>query len=207
MNITRLCLPVLLLSALAVGQPKSIPVMPYDSLMSDRVSVDGYVDLEDDEYPASFQDKSTGITVYWGFDDSLVYVALEAKGTGWLGIGFGSSKMNESNMVVGFYNDDSSDVMNHRGAGYGHSEIVAAGFDFDADIDYDDETNITTLEFAYPLSWPVSKGLAIPGLVPGDVYDLILARNAKSISLAARHGSKSALKFAMAPVPGAPKDK
>lgn len=209
MNLARLAVPVLLLAAAAFAQPKSLPVMPYDSLMFDRVSVDGYVDPEDDEYPAFFHDKPTGITVHWGFDDEHVYIALEAKGTGWLAIGLGSPKMNESNMMIGYYTDDSSDVTNHRGAGYGHAEVAADtnAIDFDADIDFDDETGVTTLEFSYPLDWRGARGLAVPGLVPGDVYDFILARNPKSPSLAAKHGSKSALKFAMAAKPEPPPGK
>jgi hypothetical protein len=189
------------LLALAAAQPKEIPVMPYDSLMSDRASVDGYVDVEEDEYPASFYDKASGLTVYWGFDDSAIYVALETKGKGWMAIGFGSPKMNESNMVIGYYSEDSAEVFNQAGAGYTHKDVAADSLNWDAEIDHDDEIGVTAMEFAYPLKWPKREGLAIPGLVAGDVYDLILAQNTKSISLTAAHTSKSALKFRMAASP------
>jgi hypothetical protein len=203
---TRLCLLLGFLAALCFGQPKEMPVMPYDSLMEDRVSVDGYVDLEENEYPASFADKASGLSVYWGFDDSMLYVALETRAKGWLAIGFGSPKMNESNMFIGYYCDDSSGVFNQRGAGYAHTNLpLPDSFDYDAEIDHDDETGITALEFAYPLKWPQSEGLAVSGLVPGDVFDLILAQNTRSISLAAPHTNKSSFKFRMAQTPPTPK--
>lgn len=201
----RFFLPLVLLAGLVLGQNKELPVMPYDSLMEDRVSIDGYVDREENEYPASFYDKASGLTVSWGFDDSLVYVALETKGKGWFAIGFGSPKMHESNMVIGYYSDDSSDVRNQYGVGYGHSDIVLPDtFDFEAEIDRDDETGVTALEFCYPLNWPVKKGLAVAGFAPGDVFDMILAQNTKSISFTAPHTHKSALKFRMAPIPPKP---
>jgi hypothetical protein len=201
----HLALPFISLLVMAVGQPGELPVMPYDSTMEDRVSIDGYVDHEDEEYPASFADKASGMTVNWGFDDSMVYVALESKGKGWMAVGFGSPNMNESNMIIGYYCDDSAGVINQLGAGHGHSDIVLPdSFYLDAEIDRDDETGITTLEFSYPLTWPANQGLAISGFAPGDVFDMILAQNTKSISFTSPHTNKSALKFRMAPAPAKP---
>ncbi len=191
------------------------PVVPYDSLMDERVSIDGYLEkaedvADEDEYPGSFSDPRTGITVSWGYDDSLLYVALSAKGKGWLAIGFGSPVMNGANMFIGYYTDDSVLVVNHVGAGYSHKP--AAGNDSlleDWEVDYDDETNTTTMEFCYPLNWQGVKGAAISGLKPGETYDLILARNPKSPSFAAKHAQKSNYRFRLAekPVPEKVKQK
>lgn len=198
----RYALPLACLTALALGVPASPPVMPYDSLMEDRVSVDGFVDTEDGEYPATFADKASGLTVHWGFDDSFIYVALETRGNGWMAIGFGSPKMEESNVIVGYYNDDSANVYNQVGIGNARTEIVPGdSSELDAEIDRDDETGVTTLEFIYPLTWPTAEGLAISGLAAGDVFDLILAQNTKSISFSQPSTNKSALKFKMAPLP------
>jgi len=191
-----------LLSALYAQAGKDTLIMPYDSLMDERVNVDGYVDLEDEEYPASFRDPATGITVYWGYDDSLIYIALAAKGKGWLAIGFGSPVMNGSNMFIGYYTDDSVLLVNHIGTGRTHG--AAKGNDSlleDWEIDYDDETNTTVVEFVYPLNWAGLKGSAVSGLVPGETYDLILARNPKSPSFAAKHSQKSHQLFRLAPKP------
>jgi hypothetical protein len=197
----RYALPLVCLTAVVFGQPApQVQVMPYDSSMEDRVSADGYVDVEENEYPATFADKASGITVYWGFDDSLMYAALETKGAGWLAIGFGSPNMNEANIIIGFYSDDSAEVYNQVGVNFTHAapaEGDSALADWDYDIDRDDETGITTMEFSYPLKFPALTGLAIPGLEPGDTYDMILAQNTKTISLNAKHTNRSALKLKM----------
>lgn len=180
--------------------PPHVPVVPYDSLMEDRVNVDGYVDLEEQEYPAHFVNPATGITVYWGFDDSCIYVALTSRGQGWLGIGFGSPTMHESNMVIGFYSDDSAGVVNHIGQQHVHSPVAdSLALLEDYDIDFDDETGVTTMEFVYRLNWTGLQGLR--GLEPNDTYDLILARNAKTISLSQTHAQRAQLKFRLAENP------
>jgi hypothetical protein len=187
----------------AAGRPAAAPaVVPYDSLMEERVSVDGYVDLEEDEYPASFANPATGITVYWGYDDSCIYVALTSRGKGWLGVGFGSPVMHEANMVVGFYSEESSGVYNVVGQQHVHSPVPESSSVLEEyDIDFDDETGLVTLEFAYPLHWPSVKGTAVSGLEPNDTYDLILARNARTVSLSEQHAQHSQLKFRLAENP------
>ncbi len=175
-------------------------IVPYDPDLEEWVSVDGYVDVEENEYPASFRDPVTGITVYWGCDDSLIYVALEAEGKGWLAIGFGSPVMDGANMIIGYYSDDSAMVVNHVGKGKMHRVVSGtAELLVDWDVDYDDETNTTTMEFVYPLDWKGLSGTAIAGIKHGGSYDLILARNAKSVSLSAKHGQKSKYRFQLAP--------
>lgn len=200
---TKIAFIILFSLSLLYGQKeKGTLQIPYDSLMDDRVSVDGYIDIEEQEYPASFRDPATGITVYWGYDDSLIYVGLEAKGKGWLAIGFGSPVMDGANMFIGYYTDDSAEVINHIGKGRTHSaakENVSL-FD-DWEIDYDEETNTTAMEFTYPLNWTGLKGAAITGLLPGETYDLILARNPKSPSLGAKHSQRSHYTFQMGPKP------
>lgn len=192
---------VTVVAVLAQSKP-ALPVMPYDSLMDDRVSVDGYIDLEENEYPASFTNAATGLTVYWGYDSEFVYVGVSGKGKGWMAIGFGSPQMHEANMFIGYYSDDSAGVLNHVGRNYAHA--APAGNDSlleEADIDYDDETGATAMEFIYPRQWTGVKGAAVSGLQPGDIYDLILARNAKTASLGQKHGQKAQLQFRLAEMP------
>jgi hypothetical protein len=179
-------------SPLFAQQKVDTLVVPYDSLMDYRVSVDGYIDVEDEEYPASFKDPATGITVYWGHDDSLIYVGMEAKGKGWMAIGFGSPVMNGSNMIIGYYSEDEPAVVNHIGSGRMH-RAVKGGDTLIADweFDYDDEANTVVMEFVYPLRWQGLSGTAVKGLAPDSVYDLILARNSRSASLGVKHGQKS----------------
>jgi len=185
-----------LLLGVAVALASAQTVIPYDSLMEDRVWIDGVIDNEDGrEYPATYVDKASGLTVHWGFDDSLIYVGLETQGRGWMAIGFGSAKMHESNMMIGYYTDDSTDVVNQVGANYAHARSPQSDTAIrEAEIDFDDEAGITTMEFAYPLQFPSAQGLAVPALVPGETYDVILAQNTKAVSLNAKHTHKSALK-------------
>ena len=188
-------------AALALASAQ--PVIPYDSTMVDRVGIDGTIDNEDGpEYPATIADKVSGLTVHWGFDDSLMYVGLQTKGRGWMAIGFGSAKMNESNMIIGYYTDDSTDIVNQIGANYAHVRAPQSDSAIrEAEIDYDDETGITTMEFAYPLQFPAGQALAIPALTPGEACDVILAQNTKDVSLNAKHTHKSALKVKLAANP------
>ena len=193
-----------LASAAPVGQPASAqPMIPYDSLMDTRVGIDGVIDNEEGrEYPATYSDKASGLTANWGFDDSLMYVGLVTKGRGWLAIGFGSPTMNESNMIIGYYTEDSTEVTNQVGANHVHAGSPQSDSAIrEAEIDYDEETGVTTMEFTYPLHFPIGAALAVPGLAPGGTYDVILAQNTKSVSLNAKHTNFSALKVKLADKP------
>ena len=83
-KVTRMLLLMLVSGFALTAVAADMPVMPYDSLMEDRVSADGWVEREEEfEYPAEFKNPATGLTVSWGFDDRNMYVALETKGKGW----------------------------------------------------------------------------------------------------------------------------
>ena len=192
-----------LLLGAALAWASAQPVIPYDSLMDSRVGIDGVIDNEEGpEYPATYLDKASGLTVHWGFDDSLIYVGLETKGHGWLSIGFGSAKMNESNMIIGYYTEDSTEVMNQVGGDHVRVRSPqSASAIREAEIDFDEETGITTMEFIYPLHFPTGEALAVPGLEPGGTYDVILAQNTKSVALSAKHTNLSVLKVKLADKP------
>ncbi|HTW92406.1 MAG TPA: DOMON domain-containing protein [bacterium] len=208
MKFSRFALPLAVLGALAVCRAQKLPVIPYDSTMQDRVLIDGQIDNDDgQEYPATFLDKASGLTVNWGFDDSLIYVGLQTKGRGWMAIGFGSPEMNESNMIIGYYTDSSNEVVNQIGAGHAHAQSPQSESAIrESEIEYDEETGITTMEFTYPLKFPSGQGLAISALVPGQTCDIILAQNTKTASLSAKHTNYSTLKVKLAdkPLPAKP---
>ncbi len=198
----RLSLALFAFVALAPGQARQVPVIPYDSMMADKFNADGEIDREEPEYPASLADKASGLTVSWGFDDSLIYVGLETKGRGWMAIGFGSDKMHEANMLIGYYTEDSTEVVNQIGANYTHANSPMSDSAIrEAEVEFDEETGVTTMEFAYPLQFPNVKGLAVPGLVPGDTADVILAQNTKTPSLSVKHTNKNVLRVRLAENP------
>jgi len=192
-----------LLLGAVLASASAQPVIPYDSLMDTRVGIDGVIDNEEGrEYPATYKDKASGLTVNWGFDDSLIYVGLESKGRGWVAIGFGSDKLNESNTIVGYYTDDSTEVMNQFGSNRSGARSPQSDSAIrEAEIDYDEETGVTTMEFTYPLHFPAGGAPAIPGLEPGGTYDIVLAQNTKTVSLDAKPTNLSALKVKLAEKP------
>lgn len=202
---------VLLIVALSLGvaqqkESKTPQVVPYDGALAEWVSVDGFVDDDEQEFSGTLTDPATGITVNWAYEDSLLYVALSARGTGWLAVGFGSPKMEKSNILIGYYTDDSTNLENHIGSGWSHKPANIDLID-DWEVDYDDETNTMVIEFTYPLQWTGLKGTAISELIPGQTYHLILARNPKSSSLTAKHAQKASYTFTLAPKPEpAPED-
>ncbi len=187
----------------AQKRQEKLAVIPYDATMEDWVSVDGFVDDDEDypEYPARFVDPVTGITLYWGYDDSLLYVAMQAKGTGWMALGLGSAVMDGVNIFIGYYTDDSVALANHIGSGYKHQPVKGVELLEEWEVDYDDETNTTTIEFVYPLDWTGLKGTKVSGLVPGQTYDFILARNPRSASFIAKHSQRSTGKLMLQPEP------
>lgn len=195
---------LLLVAALALASAQ--PLIPYDSLMDTRVGVDGVIDNEDGpEYPATYTDKASGLTVNWAYDDSLLYVGLTTRGRGWQAIGLGSAKMDAANMIIGYYTEDSTEVMNQVGANHSHARSPQSDSAIrEAEIDFDDETGVTTMEFIYPLKFPAGNSLAVSGLAPGGTYDVILAQNTKSVSLNAKHTNLSALKVKLADKPQPP---
>ncbi len=203
MIIRRFALLLAGLGALALCRAQKLPVIPYDSTMQERVMIDGTIDNEEGpEYPASFSDKASGLTVNWGFDDSLIYVGLQTKGRGWMAVGFGSPKMNEANMMIGYYTEDSTEVMNQIGANHTHALSPQSDSAIrEAEIDFDEETGVTTMEFAYPLKFPSSPGLATTALVPGQTYDIILSQNTKTVSLDTKHTNRNTFKVKLADKP------
>ena len=192
-----------LLFGAALAWASAQPVIPYDSLMGSRVGIDGVIDNEEGpEYPATYLDKASGLTVHWGYDDSLIYVGLETKGRGWMAIGFGSPTMDKSNRIIGYYSEDSNEVVNQIGAGHAHTGSPQSDSAIrESEIDYDEETGVTTMEFTYPLQFPAGEKLAVPGLEPGGTYDVILAQNTKSVSLSAKYTNFSALKVKLGDKP------
>jgi hypothetical protein len=132
----------------------------------------------------------------------MIFVGLETRGRGWMAVGFGSEKMHESNMIIGYYTDDSIVVANHIGANYTHANSPKSDSAIvEAEVEFDDETGVTTMEFAYPLAFPYVKGLAVAGLAAGDTTSIILAQNTKTVALNAKHTNKNVLRVRLAEKP------
>lgn len=77
------------------AQPWVVPVVGKSAAV-----IDGAVSAN--EYPATFTDPKTSVTVWWQADSANLYVALKSPGQGWLAIGLGADGMNGAAMVIAF---------------------------------------------------------------------------------------------------------
>jgi hypothetical protein len=146
-------------------------LMPYDPDMENLVDVDGSID--EDEYPESFYNEPTMVTVYWGCDDSLMYIGLKAPVCAWLSIGFGSPKREGSNLIIGKISEDSIEIGNYLGTKDGYKYIGGEN-DLIRDWEIDDEEDTVTMEFIYPMTFPTESGMAVEKIEHGKTYNFTL---------------------------------
>lgn len=165
-----------LLVTFLFAQPPDTLLMPYDPEMEELVDIDGTIDP--DEYPESFYDEPTLVTVAWGCDDSLIYVGLKAPKCAWLAIGFGSAKREGSNLIIGTITEDSIEIGNYLGTKDGY-KIIGGDEDYILEWEIDEEEDTITLEFIYPMNFPAESGMAVTKLEHGKVYNFTLGMSKK----------------------------
>jgi len=150
-------------------------------------AIDGVVGAN--EYRNSLNDAATGIRVHWHNDAVVLYVALVAPGTGWVGIGFDpDSRMQGANYILGAVSGGVLSItdefgvsgVTHRTDAVAHI-VQAAG---------QEAGGVTTIEFAIPLA---SGDAEDKPLAPGQVVTALLAMNATQDSFSARHTARSAI--------------
>jgi len=169
-------LALLSLATFLFAQPSDTLLMPYDPEMEDLVDIDGTI--EPDEYPESFYDEPTLVTVAWGCDDSLIYVGLKAPKCAWLAIGFGSAKREGSNLIIGTITEDSIGIGNYLGTKDGY-KLIGGEEDYIVEWEIDEEEDTVTLEFIYPMNFPAESGMTVTKLEHGKVYNFTLGMSKK----------------------------
>lgn len=162
--------PLFLVTVL-FAQAQDTLLLPYDPDMGSLIDIDG--DIEEDEYPESFYDEPTLVSVNWGCDDSLLYIGLKAPYCAWLSIGLGSTKREGSNLIIGKITEDSTEVENYLGTKDSYKMIKEDRI-IDWDIDEDEEENFVVMEFVYPMTFPAESGLAVTKLEHGKSYNFNL---------------------------------
>lgn len=162
--------PLFLVTVL-FAQTEDTLLLPYDPDMESLIDVDADIDV--DEYPETFYDEPTLVNVYWGCDDSLLYIGLKAPYCAWLSIGFGSTKREGSNLIVGMITEDSIEVDNYIGTKDGYKPMKADRI-IEWEIDEDEEENYVVMEFIYPMVFPAESGLVITKLEHGKSYNFNL---------------------------------
>jgi hypothetical protein len=113
-------------AGVAQGKPAGgAPDNPHAIPNLERVDVrlDGRV--SPGEYPARFVEPKTGIGVSWVSDGTLLYVALENPGPGWVAIAFGSGKIRGTSMFIGYHDGAGGKVDEHSGFFFSNHMPVA----------------------------------------------------------------------------------
>lgn len=148
-------------------------------------SIDGTV--SPGEYRHAMTDSTTGITVSWQNDATLLHIGIVSPGTGWVGIGFDpTSRMQGANYILGAVADGVLSITDefgvsgtlHRTDAQSHV-IQAAGREADG---------LTFVEFAIPLA---SGDAEDRPLSPGQTVTILLALSSSQDSFTARHTARS----------------
>ena len=164
-----------------------------------NVKIDGVI--QDGEYPASYQDLETGMEAFWVHDDQYIYVGLKSPGTGWVGIGFGSSLMSGANIIIGYVDDQTGEVhiSDETGKGHRHSSDESLGGQNNI-VSYagSQQNNSTIIEFLFPLK---SSDSLDPEIKIGKPIDIILAYHPTADDFTSYHGSTYSILTALVEAP------
>lgn len=150
-------------------------------------AIDGVVGAG--EYRNALTDPTTGIRLDWQNDSRILYVALTAPGTGWVGIGFDpDSRMQGANYILGAVADGAVSITDEFGvSGVTHrtdaqtNVIQAAG---------QESESVTVIEFAIPLA---SGDAEDKPLAPGQLVTVLLGMSATQDAFSARHTARSTI--------------
>ena len=159
--------------------------MPYEP--NPKVVVDGTI--EANEYKGSYNETTTGITIYWENNGINMYVALESPGTGWVGIGFGptGTGMNGANIIIGYVDDGSGSLVlsDEFGQGWTHSpDVSLGGSDNIVSKAGSQSAGKTIIEFVFPLNTGDSKDYS---MTPGGTYGFFVAYEQSKDDLTSPH--------------------
>jgi hypothetical protein len=147
--VTIVSLTAFLATGLAAGAQTNPLVLPVGK---DIPTVDGVSDAS--EYPVGAEIGK--MKVWLSRTADTVYAAFSGETTGWVALGFGSSKMDGSLMFIGFVSSDGrAQLKIQKGSGHTHGD-----FESDALIQFamKEEGGATTLELALKASRLIGKG-------------------------------------------------
>ena len=146
-----------------------------DGHSAENINIDGTV--SQDEYPFSYDDKETGIVMYWFNDSTNLYICLESKSAGWTAIGFDPSFIKKNANIILFAMDGENVMV--------RDDFGVSTYSHSSDQDLGGNSDITryagkkvgdgaTFEFVLPLN---SGDKFDKSLEPGNTYTVILAIN------------------------------
>ncbi|MHA2031124.1 MAG: DOMON domain-containing protein [Candidatus Kariarchaeaceae archaeon] len=157
---------------------KSIPLVQ-ESL----VVVDG--DITENEYPSSFTDLITGMSVYWEHNLVEFRIALIAPGTGWVALGIGPNMLESTMYMGGVENGDTYCADLDGLVDWFHEEDGTNDIIDCVATETDDET---TLEFVIPMNTTDSLDTV---LEVQKVYEMFLGYHESSDDRTQKHTAYS----------------
>lgn len=121
--------------------------------------------IEDQEYPQKLALEDDSFVVYWKNDHELLYMALKAKTTGWLAIGFEpTTRMKDADMIFGWVEDGQVtllDLYSTGSTGPHPPDEELGGTNNILEFEGSEEDGYTTIEFKRKMD-------------TGDKYDKVL---------------------------------
>jgi hypothetical protein len=144
-----------------------------------------------DEYPFSYEDRKTGIIMYWFNNSNDLYICLESPSGGWTAVGFdpGFGK-NGANIILFAMDGENVLVRDDFGVSrFSHTSDDTLGGNFDV-TQYAGKNvrDGATFEFVLPLN---SGDKFDNVLEPGNDYKVILAINSKVTNFDSKHTNAS----------------
>jgi len=176
-------------------EPEPEPQLP--TLPSPMWAVDGVVDLGEYAHSTTVVD----VVVHWSNDASLLRIALESPGTGYVAIGFDpEQRMEGANYIIGYVEE---------GEAYVRDDFGTGPADHAPDTDRAGEDNIlssagtewadhTVLEFIIPLN---SGDDMDKPLSPGGSYEILVAYHDLQDGFTVRHSRRGSGRIELDAVP------
>lgn len=155
----------------------------------ENIAIDG--NIERNEYPFSYFDNITGITLYWYNDSKDLYIGLESRTEGWTAIGFDPERfMKDANIILFALENENVMASDDYGtSNFSHSSDEELGGSFDiTKYAGKKENNITTIEFTIPLD---SGDEFDRILEPSGSYNVILAVNLSNTDFDSKHSKRN----------------
>ena len=80
-------------------KPAEAEQINLEDFSADNITINA--EIKTSEYPFSYEDSATGITMYWYNDSENLYIGLESQAQGWTSIGFGpEASMKGANIIM-----------------------------------------------------------------------------------------------------------
>jgi len=95
------------------------------------------------------------ITLHLSRTGERLFAAVEAQAEGWVGIGFGSVRMADAHIFIGYVQGGTVEMQQHRGRGHSHKVLEDA-----VELEYSlrEEGGKTTMELSVPVDAFVTAG-------------------------------------------------